>query len=127
MSRQGQPVGAAGWLRDRSLTLAMLALFAVCSAGQIWCGWLDHNRTLVEHGWAALTLPQSLVRGHLWEALFENWESEFFEGHGLAGRLPPAARLAGVEARPRRPPRNRPLTLPAATRRTRLARTAMRE
>jgi hypothetical protein len=67
------------WVRDRSLTLAMLVLFAVFFVGQILMGWRDFNQDQVAHGQAALTLPLYLVTGHPWEALFENWESEFLQ------------------------------------------------
>jgi hypothetical protein len=70
---------AIEWFRDRSLTLAMLALFAVCTAGQIAAGWVDHNQTLTAHGGTAITLGAYVGSGHLWEALFENWESEFLQ------------------------------------------------
>jgi hypothetical protein len=69
----------AGWLRERSLTLTMLALFAVCAAGQVAAGWLEYNDTLTAHGGSAVAFGAYVTRGHLWEALFENWESEFLQ------------------------------------------------
>ena len=80
--------GSRGWLRDWSLTLTMLALFAVCAAGQVLAGWCDFNQTATAHGEARSRWPP-IHRGHLWEALFENWESEFLQmapfvaAHGL--------------------------------------------
>jgi len=71
--------GVAGWVRDRSLTLTMLALFVICAAGQIAAGWADYNHTVMAHGDAAVSLGAYVTRGHLWEALFENWESEFLQ------------------------------------------------
>jgi hypothetical protein len=73
------PGVVGSWLRDRSLTLAMLALFAVCAAGQIAAGWADLNQTLEAHGRTPLALSAYVASGHLWEALFENWESEFLQ------------------------------------------------
>jgi hypothetical protein len=70
---------AAEWLRDRSLTLTMLALFALCAVGQIVAGWGEFNDTLTSHGGAALPLGAYVASGHMWEALFENWESEFLQ------------------------------------------------
>jgi hypothetical protein len=67
------------WLRDRSLTLTMLTLFAVCTAGQVAAGWLEYNDTLMAHGGSAVPLAAYVGQGHLWEALFENWESEFLQ------------------------------------------------
>jgi hypothetical protein len=67
------------WIRSRSLTLAMMACFAVFLAGQVWAGWYEYNGELAEHGMAAITLRAYFATGHLWEALFENWESEFLQ------------------------------------------------
>jgi hypothetical protein len=67
------------WILDRSLTLAMLGLFALFAVGQVLTGWSAHNAELVEHGRTALRLRDYLASGHLWEALFENWESEFLQ------------------------------------------------
>jgi hypothetical protein len=67
------------WIRDRSLTLVMLGLFALFGAGQVAAGWRDHNQDLAAHGRAALALAEYFADGHMWEALFENWESEFLQ------------------------------------------------
>jgi hypothetical protein len=67
------------WLRDRSLTLVMLGLFAVFLAGQLVTGWREYNSELAAHGRAAISLAAYFRVGHLWEALFENWESEFLQ------------------------------------------------
>jgi hypothetical protein len=69
----------SGWIRDRSLTLTMLGLFAVCAAGQIVAGLGEFNEEALAHGGAALTLGAYLGSGHFWEALLENWESEFLQ------------------------------------------------
>ena len=67
------------WFRDRSLTLVMLGLFAVFWVGQILTGWTEFNQEQIDHGAVALPLLSYLFRGHPWEALFENWESEFLQ------------------------------------------------
>ena len=67
------------WILDRSLTLTMLGLFAIFAAGQALTGWQAHNADLVEHGQMAMTLRSYLSAGHFWEAIFENWESEFLQ------------------------------------------------
>ena len=74
-----RPSRLAAWLRDRSLTLTMLGLFAVCAVGQLLAGWFDFNETATSHGQLAIPLAAYVTRGHLWEALFENWESEFLQ------------------------------------------------
>ncbi len=38
-----EPSRVAAWVRDRSLTLTMLALFVVCAVGQILAGWADYT------------------------------------------------------------------------------------
>jgi hypothetical protein len=67
------------WFRDRSLTLVMLALFAIFGAAQILTGWHEFNQEQVDHGAHAFGLIPYLGTGHPWEALFENWESEFLQ------------------------------------------------
>jgi hypothetical protein len=70
---------AVDWIRDRSLTLTMLGLFTVCAAGQVLTGWGDYNDTSLAHGGPAVDFATYVTLGHLWEALFENWESEFLQ------------------------------------------------
>lgn len=73
-------VGSARlWVRDRSLTLVMLGLFAVFAVGQLLTGWAQYNQSQLEHDGAAVSLAGYLGVGHPWEALFENWESEFLQ------------------------------------------------
>ena len=67
------------WILDRSLTLTMLGLFAVFGLGQVLTGWHANNAELLEHGRSTLSLRLYLFSGHLWEAVFENWESEFLQ------------------------------------------------
>jgi hypothetical protein len=67
------------WVRDRSLTLVTLGLFVIFTVGQIFSGWYQYNQELIEHGRAAVALLSYFGVGHPWEALFENWESEFLQ------------------------------------------------
>jgi hypothetical protein len=48
------PSPLAAWFRDRSLTLTMLGLFAVCAVGQLLAGWFDVNQTATSHGEPAI-------------------------------------------------------------------------
>jgi hypothetical protein len=57
----------------------MLGLFVLFTIGQVLTGWHEHNGDLVDHGQRALTLWQYFGAGHMWEAIFENWESEFLQ------------------------------------------------
>jgi hypothetical protein len=67
------------WIRDNSLTLALLLLFAASLIGQVFAGWTQENETLAEHDQALLTLWGFLGSGEFLSALFENWESEFLQ------------------------------------------------
>jgi hypothetical protein len=67
------------WFRERSLTLTVMAVFALTWIGQIWAGHLDFNQELLDHGAPALSLVEYIGAGHMWEATFENWESEFLQ------------------------------------------------
>ena len=79
------PVGMTGmrgpvnWWRDRSLTLVLLALFAFATVGQVLTGRSEYNEERTAHGQSTVTPGEYLVTGHPWEALFENWESEFLQ------------------------------------------------
>ena len=67
------------WLRDRALTLVLMAMFLLFLAGQMITGFYEYNATQREHGEPAVTVSGYLATGHPWEALFENWESEFLQ------------------------------------------------
>jgi hypothetical protein len=68
-----------GWVRDRGLTLLLMFMFAVFALGQLATGFAEYNAEHRNHGQPVLTLQAYLRTGHLWEALFENWESEFLQ------------------------------------------------
>jgi hypothetical protein len=70
-------VGA--WIRDRALTLVLMLMFLVFLLAQLMTGHFEYNATRAEHGEAPLILADYLATGHPWEALFENWESEFLQ------------------------------------------------
>jgi Domain of unknown function (DUF6766) len=73
-------VGNIGsWVRDRSLTLLLLFMFAVFALGQVATGFAEYNAAHTSHGHPTVTLHAYLKSGHPWEALFENWESEFLQ------------------------------------------------
>ena len=68
-----------GWIRDRGLTLLLLSMFAISLVGQLATGLAEYNAGQQEHGQPFVTLRTYLGTGHPWEALFENWESEFLQ------------------------------------------------
>jgi Domain of unknown function (DUF6766) len=67
------------WVRDRALTLVLVAMFLLFLFGQLITGLYEYNATQVEHGRSPVALSEYVGTGHLWEALFENWESEFLQ------------------------------------------------
>jgi hypothetical protein len=67
------------WFRDRALTLVLMAFFLLFLIGQMITGLYEYNATQREHGEHIVTLSGYLATGHPWEALFENWESEFLQ------------------------------------------------
>jgi membrane protein implicated in regulation of membrane protease activity len=67
------------WIRDNSLSLALLLLFAASFVGQVFAGWAQENEALAEHDQALLTLWGFLTSGEFLSAVFENWESEFLQ------------------------------------------------
>ena len=76
-------LGASGvvlnWIRDRALTLLLMAMFVVFLAGQVVTGLYEYNETQRDHRHPEVDIGGYLKTGHPWEALFENWESEFLQ------------------------------------------------
>ncbi|RZK17602.1 MAG: hypothetical protein EOO56_17645 [Hymenobacter sp.] len=67
------------FLHENGLLLVTFGLILGALAGQVLTGWHDNNDDLRQMGLAQLTLGQYLHSGHLLEATFENWESEFLQ------------------------------------------------
>jgi hypothetical protein len=67
------------WLRDRALTLSMMAMFLIFLGGQVAMGFHEYNQDRAEHGGPAVSAWEYGKTGHVWEATFENWESEFLQ------------------------------------------------
>jgi hypothetical protein len=67
------------WIRDRGLTLALMAMFLLFLVGQGLTGFVEYNDEQAQHGQATVAVADYLATGHPWEALFENWESEFLQ------------------------------------------------
>jgi hypothetical protein len=67
------------FVRRHSLALAALAIFAACLVGQMLTGHDEYNSDQLEHGGRSVSITTYLGEGHFWEAIFENWESEFLQ------------------------------------------------
>ena len=67
------------WIRERALTIVLMAMFLLSLIGQILTGWHDTNASRLAHGNVEVDLRGYLASGHPWESLFENWESEFLQ------------------------------------------------
>jgi hypothetical protein len=72
-------------LRENGLSLVLFALFFVFLIGQSIAGWMEYNEAAREHEERVLGFLPYLATGHFWEALFENWESEFFQMAAYVG------------------------------------------
>jgi hypothetical protein len=67
------------FVRRNALSLTCLAAFAVLVVAMVLTGWHTFDAEQLEHGEAQVSLWSYFGHGHIWEALFENWESEFFQ------------------------------------------------
>jgi uncharacterized protein DUF6766 len=67
------------WIRDRGLTLLLMAMFVLFLVGQVLTGRAEYNAEQQLHWQPTASMSGYLATGHPWEALFENWESEFLQ------------------------------------------------
>ena len=67
------------WVREHGLVLMNVALFAIFLTGMTITGWQVSNDEALQHGASAQGLGAYLASGDFWEAVSENWESEFLQ------------------------------------------------
>ena len=67
------------WLHDRALTLVLMGMFLLTLGAQFVTGFHEYNDSQVAHHQPPITMPAYAATGHWWEAVFENWESEFLQ------------------------------------------------
>ena len=67
------------FFRNNGLSIVMFTLFFLFLAGQTITGHAEYNQEQHDHGSEAISLGEYLGTGHYWEALTENWESEFLQ------------------------------------------------
>ena len=67
------------FVRENGLSITLFFLFAFSLVGQYLTGWNEFNEEQAQHHQPQVTAVGYLGEGHFWEALFENWESEFLQ------------------------------------------------
>ena len=67
------------FLRDNGLAVVMFGMFFVFLFAQSLSGHAEHNSNLKDHQEPEVTYGQYILSGHFFEAVFENWESEFLQ------------------------------------------------
>jgi hypothetical protein len=65
--------------RENGLSIVLVTMFLLCLIGQSMAGQRDYNSEQREHGEAEVSYGAYLGTAHFWEALAENWESEFLQ------------------------------------------------
>ena len=68
-----------GFLRENALSIAFFVCFLSFLGGQVVSGLASYNDDQRNHGAPPATLGTYVTSGHFFEAVFENWESEFFQ------------------------------------------------
>lgn len=82
---RSDPAGPAALrrvLRENGLSIVLAVLFLAFLVGQSVAGMLQYNGEQAAHGEAAVPYLQYLASAHFYEALAENWESEFLQLFG---------------------------------------------
>src|SRR4051794_20747386 len=67
------------WLRENSLTLGFLALFAAAVIGQAFAGHADFNNQLLAAGLEPVSLGRYVTSSQYAVDLAENWQSEYLQ------------------------------------------------
>jgi hypothetical protein len=73
------------WLRNHGLVIVNVLLFLGFLIGMTLSGWHVSNDDALDHGDPVQSLGAYLASGDYWEAVSENWESEFMVVALLAG------------------------------------------
>lgn len=67
------------FLKNNGLSICFILLFIGALLGQIFLGFKEHNKELIEEGGKIIPLSSYLTSGHFFQSTFENWESEFLQ------------------------------------------------
>lgn len=76
MAKQS-PIGR--FVHNNSLSIVLFSLFVMFLVGLGITGYVHQNEQLEEHGRATISVLSYLGSGEFFEAVFENWESEFLQ------------------------------------------------
>ena len=68
-----------GWVKDQSLTLFFLAIFALSLVGQSFAGLHDFNAEQAAHGGDQYSYWRFIVSSQFGGDVMENWQSEFLQ------------------------------------------------
>jgi hypothetical protein len=66
-------------LREQSLTLFFGAIFIAALIGQAIAGHVSYNQEQIAHGEAAISLSRYVTSSDFWNAVMENWQSEYLQ------------------------------------------------
>ncbi|HET6526858.1 DUF6766 family protein [Sphingopyxis sp.] len=118
------------FIRDNSLTIVLLLLFAGSIVGQLLTGWRVAVLDAARHGSEALPLVAYISSPEFLSSVFENWESEFLQMSAYVVLTAILVQRGSAESRdPDAPPRDADLgaqatngDAPAVLRQGRLAR-----
>jgi Domain of unknown function (DUF6766) len=77
--QSGPTAPKSSFWRDNSLAIVCFLLFAAMLVGLVATGFDTYNQDQVAHGGHAVGFLDYVREGDLWEAVFENWESEFLQ------------------------------------------------
>jgi hypothetical protein len=76
---QQSPRDKRSFWRDNALSIASFGAFLVFVIAMTLTGWHQFNADQLAHHGPTVSLGGYLGTGHFFEALFENWESEFLQ------------------------------------------------
>jgi hypothetical protein len=101
------PIRHGGWslrIYEHSLSIAMLAVFALAFTGHLITGAHEFNAEQLAHGQSQISTIQYLFRSQFWFESLQNWQSEFLAVGSLV--------ILSVYLRQRGSPESKPVHAP---------------
>jgi Domain of unknown function (DUF6766) len=101
------PIRHGGWslrIYEHSLSIAMLAVFALAFIGHLITGAHEFNAEQLAHGQSQISTIQYLFRSQFWFESLQNWQSEFLAVGSLV--------ILSVYLRQRGSPESKPVHAP---------------